>query len=86
MKNKLFIYESTEWTRVRSQASETQEIFDPSFIGMLPANAQAYFKTYGTGAVAASGAVMTAGQLARRGPYCWPDQRHYGGSRRDTGV
>src|ERR1700722_9200490 len=67
MKNKLFIYESTEWTRVRSQALETQEIFDPSFIGMLPANAQAYFKTYGTGAVAPSGAIVTAGQLANAG-------------------
>ena len=67
LKNKLFMYESTEWTRVRSQALETQEIFDPSFIGMLPANAQAYFKTYGTGAVAPSGAVVTAGQLANAG-------------------
>ena len=67
MKNKLFIYESTEWTRVRSQASETQEIFDPSFIAMLPANAQSYFGTYGKGAVAPSGAVVTAGQLSNAG-------------------
>jgi hypothetical protein len=67
MKNKLFIFESTEWTRVRSAASETQEIFDPSFIGMLPANAQAYFQTYGKGAAPASGAVVTAGQLTNAG-------------------
>jgi Carboxypeptidase regulatory-like domain len=67
MKNKLFIYESTEWTRVRSQALETQEIFDPSFIAMLPANAQSYFGTYGKGAVAPSGAVVTAGQLSNAG-------------------
>ena len=64
MKNKLFIFESTEWTRVRSSASETQEILDPAFISMLPANTQAYFKAYGTGAAPASGAVTTAGQLA----------------------
>jgi hypothetical protein len=64
LKNKLFIFESTEWTRVRSSASETQEIFDPAFISLLPANAQAYFKQYGTGAVPASGTVVTAGQLA----------------------
>jgi hypothetical protein len=64
MKNKLFIFESTEWTRVRSSASETQEILDPAFISLLPANTQAYFKTYGTGAAPASGAVTTAGQLA----------------------
>ena len=64
MKNKLFIFESTEWTRVRSSASETNEILDPGFIGLLPANTQAYFKTYGTGAAPASGSVVTAGQLA----------------------
>ena len=67
LKNKLFIFESTEWTRVRSSASETQEIFDPAFIGLLPANAQAYFKQYGTGALPASGTVVTAGQLANAG-------------------
>jgi hypothetical protein len=67
LKNKLFLYESTEWTRVRSSASETQEILDPSFIALLPANAQAYFKQYGTGAVASSGTVVTAGQLNNAG-------------------
>jgi hypothetical protein len=79
MKNKLFLFESTEWTRVRSSASETQEILDPSFISLLPANAQAYFKQYGTGAAAASGTVVTAGQLANAGIYRWPDQRHHAG-------
>ena len=64
IKNKLFIFESTEWTRVRSSASETQEILDPSFIALLPANAQAYFHQFGTGAAPASGTVVTAGQLA----------------------
>jgi hypothetical protein len=67
MKNKLFLYESTEWTRVRSSASESQEILDPSFINLLPSNAQAYFKQYGTGAAAPSGTVVTAGQLANAG-------------------
>jgi hypothetical protein len=72
LKNKLFIFESTEWTRVRSSASETNEILDPSFISMLPANTQAYFKTYGTGAAPASGAVTTAGQLAAGGTTIGP--------------
>ena len=67
MKNKLFIFESTEWTRVRSQALETHEIFDPAFICMLPANAQAYFAKYGKGALAPSGTVVTAGQLGNAG-------------------
>jgi len=64
MKNKLFLFESTEWTRVRSAAVETQEIFDPAFIAMLPANTQAYFNTYATNAYKASGNPTTAGQLA----------------------
>jgi outer membrane receptor protein involved in Fe transport len=63
-KDKLFLFESTEWTRVRSAAIETQEIFDPAFIAMLPSNTQAYFKAYATHAYNASGAVTTAGQLA----------------------
>ena len=67
IKNKLFASLSTEWTRVRSAASETQEVLDPSFIAMLPANAQAYFKAFGTGAYPASGKVTTAGQLDAAG-------------------
>ncbi len=47
MKNKLFIFESTEWTRVRSTAIEPEEIFDPAFIAMMPSNIQSYYATYG---------------------------------------
>jgi len=67
IEDKLFIFESTEWTRVRSSASETEEILDPSFISMLPANAQSYFTTYGGGASPSSGHVTTAGQLTAAG-------------------
>ncbi len=67
LKSKLFISLSTEWTLVRSEASETQEVLDPSFISILPANAQAYFKASGTGAYPAAGAVTTAGQLNAAG-------------------
>lgn len=67
IKDKLFVYEATEWTRVRSSATETAEVFDPRFIGMLPANAQAYFNAYGGGALPAPGKVTTAGQLAATG-------------------
>jgi hypothetical protein len=63
MKNKLFVSESTEWTRVRSNAIQIQEIFDPSFISLLPANAQSYFSSFGTGAAPGTGVVTTAGQL-----------------------
>jgi Carboxypeptidase regulatory-like domain len=64
IKDKLFFFGSTEWTRVRSAASETAEIFDPAFISMLPGNVQSYFSKFGTGAVPVSGKVTTAGQLA----------------------
>jgi hypothetical protein len=67
LKNKLFMAESTEWTRVRSAASETAEIFDPAFIAMLPANAQAYFAKNGTGALKSSGIAATASQLKGAG-------------------
>jgi hypothetical protein len=67
VKNKLFIFESTEWTRVRSSASESEEVLDPSFISLLPANAQAYFASYGTGAAPSSGVATTAGQLSAAG-------------------
>jgi len=62
IKNKLFIFESTEWTRVRSAATETEEVFDPSFTALLPANAASYFSNFATGALPSSGSV-TAGQL-----------------------
>ena len=35
-KNKMFIFESTEWTRVRSAATESEEDFDPAFIALMP--------------------------------------------------
>jgi carboxypeptidase family protein len=66
IKNKLFVFESTEWTRVRSAANETEEVLDPTFISMLPANIQSYFGKFGTGALPSSRTV-TAGQLAASG-------------------
>jgi len=64
VKDKLFAFFSGEWARVRSNSVQTEEILDPSFVSMLPANIQSYFSTYGTGADATSGTVITAGQLA----------------------
>ena len=62
IKNKLFVSESTEWTRVRSESVQTEEIFDPAFIGLLPANAQAYFKSFGSTTVPSAGVASTWGQ------------------------
>jgi len=67
LKDKLFFFGSTEWTRVRSAASETAEVFDPSFISMLPSNVQQYFAKYGTGVLPATGQVVTAGDLVAAG-------------------
>jgi len=72
IKNKLFVSESTEWTRVRSSAAESLEELDPTFVAMLPANTQSYFSKYGTGAYPATGAVTTAGQLAAAGKTIGP--------------
>ncbi|HEX4076873.1 MAG TPA: carboxypeptidase regulatory-like domain-containing protein [Candidatus Acidoferrales bacterium] len=66
IKNKLFIFESTEWTRVRSAAPQTEEILDPSFTALLPTATAAYFSKFATGALPSSGTV-TAGELAANG-------------------
>jgi outer membrane receptor protein involved in Fe transport len=63
IKNKLFASETTEFTRVRSDSSQTEEVFDPSFISLLPANAQAYFAQYGTGVLPSAGVAATVGQI-----------------------
>jgi hypothetical protein len=63
IKNKLFASETTEFTRVRSDSVQTEEVFDPSFIALLPANAQAYFAQYGTGVLPSSGVAATVGQI-----------------------
>ena len=50
LKNKLFFFSSTEWTRVRSSATNTQSIIDPAFLtlpGVSPATAS-FFSTYGS--------------------------------------
>ncbi len=66
IKDKLFIFESTEWTRVRSEASVTAEVFDPSFTALLPTNAASYFTAF-AGATAAPSSTVTAGDLAANG-------------------
>ncbi len=47
IKDKLFVFESTEWTRVRSAAVETELIPTPEFLSYTAANVQSYFSTYG---------------------------------------
>jgi hypothetical protein len=63
LKNKVFIFQSTEWIRVRSAATETEEIFDPAFIALMPANIQAYYKTYGQTTLKSSGTASTVADI-----------------------
>jgi len=64
IKNKLFVFFSEEFVRVRSDTTQTEEIIDPSFVALLPSNVQDYFSKFGTGAHAPNGTVTTAGELA----------------------
>ncbi len=68
LKQKLFASFSEEFTRVRSAASETEDVFDPAFISLLPANVQSYFSKFATGALPSSSSV-TAGQLVAAGTF-----------------
>jgi outer membrane receptor protein involved in Fe transport len=46
--DKLFFFESTEWTRVRSEAQETALILTPQFQAYTPSSVQAYFSSFGS--------------------------------------
>jgi len=46
IKDKLFFFASTEWTRVRSNSVQSEAILAPQFIADLPSNAQAYFQAF----------------------------------------
>ncbi|HZD32864.1 MAG TPA: TonB-dependent receptor [Candidatus Angelobacter sp.] len=50
IKNKLFFFSSTEWTRVRSDATNTQSIIDPAYLS-VPGVSQStinFFNAYGS--------------------------------------
>lgn len=47
VKNKLFFFSSTEWTRIRSMATTQAFIPDPAFIAAMPAASQSFFNAYG---------------------------------------
>ncbi len=46
-KNKLFFFDSTEWTRVRSSANFQTLVPDPALIAASASNTQSIFSTYG---------------------------------------
>jgi hypothetical protein len=47
-RDKLFFFDSTEWTRVRSQAAESELIPTPDFLAYTAPSVQSYFAAYGS--------------------------------------
>ena len=78
MKNKLFFFSNTEWTRIRSNGSITDVIPTPAFLASSAAPTQAFFSSFGTirsGATLGS-PITPAGWTgnATCGPTCAPLQ------------
>jgi len=48
LKNKLFFFSATEWTRVRSSSNVTQVIVDPAYLPFAGQATQAFFAAYGS--------------------------------------
>ena len=68
IKNKLFAFFDEEFTRVRSAGSEVEDVFDPAYLSLLPANDQAYFSKYGTGVLPSTGST-TVGAVQQAGGF-----------------
>jgi hypothetical protein len=66
VKDKLFFFSNTEWTRIRSSANSQAYVFTPDFIAQTGTATQTYWSSYGKLATGLSniGAPVTAGQLA----------------------
>ena len=50
VKNKVFFFSSTEWTRVRSDGTNVQSIIDPAFLALpvVSPTTKSFFSTYGS--------------------------------------
>jgi len=67
VKDKLFFFGSSEWTRVRSSAVTLAAIPTPQFLALSAANTQAFFTTYAGGKSFNFIKTYTAGQLGITG-------------------
>ena len=63
LKDKLFFLGSTEWIRVRSNATQLASVATPQFLALTAPNTQAFFSTYGTGAPTNYQTVTTLDQI-----------------------
>src|SRR5450631_865691 len=66
VKDKLFFFSNTEWTRIRSSANSEAYVFTPQFLALTGSATQTFFSTYGKLASGVSniGVPLTAGALA----------------------
>ena len=72
VKNKLFFFSSTEWTRVRSDQTMTQSILDPAFLqqpGVSPTT-QSFFSAYGSQTVPSLQVLSKVNWQAANGGAC----------------
>jgi len=67
LKNKLFFFGSTEWTRVRSSAVSVAAVPTPQFLALSAANTQKFFSDYSGGKNFNFTQTYTAGQLGITG-------------------
>src|SRR5450631_2165902 len=78
IKDKLFFFSNTEWTRIRSSANSQAYVFTPQFIATTGTATQTYFSTYGKLASGVSniGTPVLAGLLAANelSPYSYANQ------------
>jgi hypothetical protein len=63
VKNKLFFFNSTEWTRVRSTATLQKWVIDPAFLSRTASNTQSFFTPYKLRTGATKTNSVTLGQL-----------------------
>jgi hypothetical protein len=67
LKNKLFFFGSTEWTRVRSSAISIAAVPTPQFLSLTAPNTQAFFSAASGGKTFNFGQTYTAGELGIQG-------------------
>jgi outer membrane receptor protein involved in Fe transport len=72
IKNKLFFFSSTEWTRVRSNATITQSILDPAFLALpqINTNTTAFFSAFGSHLRPGLGVLQTVNWQQANGGKC----------------
>src|SRR5438094_2914790 len=67
IKNRLFFFQSTEWTRIRSHQTSVALVPTPEFLAQTAAPTQAYFAAFDGGGATMNGPVFTKADLLAEG-------------------